>query len=365
MARVKSFPVASLLSWYEQSARVLPWRVSPDDLRSGVAPDPYRVWLSEVMLQQTTVAAVIPRYLRFLERWPTVAGLASAPIEEVLSEWSGLGYYARARNLHKAAVAVVGDCRGQFPDTEEGLAALPGVGAYTAAAVAAIAFGRRAVVIDGNIERVFARWFAIDAPLPAGKRDIRKIAETAWPKLRSGDFAQGLMDLGASVCAPRAADCSRCPIAEGCAARREGAPETYPRRMPKSARPTRRGAAFALFDPEGRVLLVRRPDRGLLGGMIGLPGSDWTEAAAADPTLCAPQKTGWRRAGAITHVFTHFRLELDVYSAEASVTTSTKPASFWENPETVRLPTVMRKALNAAIAKRGQASRRRMTEPAE
>lgn len=365
MARVKGFPVAPLLSWYERSARVLPWRVPPDDLRRGVAPDPYRVWLSEVMLQQTTVAAVIPRYLRFLERWPTVADLASAPIDDVLSEWAGLGYYARARNLHKAAVAVASDCGGQFPDTEDGLAALPGVGAYTAAAVAAIAFGRRAVVIDGNIERVFARWFAIDAPLPAGKRDIRAVAETAWPSLRSGDFAQGLMDLGAGVCAPRAAECGQCPISDGCGARQAGAPETYPRRMPKPVRPTRRGAAFALFDPEGRVLLVRRPERGLLGGMIGLPGSDWTEENAADPMLCAPQETRWRAAGAITHVFTHFRLELDVYAAEASQANSAEPNAFWEKPDTVRLPTVMRKALNAAVAARSQATRRRMTEPAE
>jgi A/G-specific adenine glycosylase len=361
MERPQDFPVKDLIAWYRRHARDLPWR----SMRPGAPPDPYRTWLSEVMLQQTTVAAVAPRFERFLRRWPTVTGLAAAPLDEVLSEWAGLGYYARARNLHKAAVVVARDCGGVFPDTEERLRALPGVGAYTAAAIAAIAFDRRAVVVDGNVERVMARWFAIETPFPAGKEAARVSAAAVWPDLGSGDFAQALMDLGAGICGPRAPSCEACPISKGCAAMAAGAPERYPRRAPKSERPTRRGAAFALFDGEGRVLAERRPERGLLGGMTGLPGTEWASAELSDPLRAAPAPARWSRAGAVTHAFTHFRLELEVFTADAAPATALPNNAFWTDAPTVRMPTVMRKALDAALEARGQATRRKMTEPAE
>lgn len=355
MAHAHDFPADLLLAWYDRTARDLPWRVAPG---ATAKPDPYRVWLSEVMLQQTTVAAVTPRFEQFLARWPTVTALAAAPLDDVLGEWAGLGYYARARSLHKAALAVAREHGGVFPDTEDGLRALPGVGAYTAAAVAAIAFGRRAVVVDGNVERVAARWFGIETPFPAGKKQARAAAERMWPDHRSGDFAQALMDLGAGVCAPRAPLCGACPVAEGCAALASGAPETYPRRLPKKERPTRRGAAFALFDDRERVLVERRPDKGLLGGMIGLPGSPWESEPIGDPLTFAPAEAPWRSAGAVAHVFTHFRLELDVFAAEGNAVDGE-----WRDPVTVRMPTVMRKALDAAL--KTQAERRTITEPAE
>lgn len=364
MPRAPIFPAEALLAWYDRNARALPWRVAPADTQRGVLPDPYRVWLSEVMLQQTTVAAAAPRYQRFIERWPTVSALAAASLDDVLGEWAGLGYYARARNLHKAAIAVVERHDGDVPDTEEGLRALPGIGPYTAAAIAAIAFGRRAVVVDGNVERIFARWFATATPFPAGKRAVYERAASIWPNDRSGDFAQALMDIGAGACAPRAPDCADCPLVQGCEAFASGAPDAYPRRAPKTQRPVRNGAAFALFDVDGRVLVERRPDKGLLGGMIGLPGSPWVNSQTPDPFAFAPVNARWISAGSIDHVFTHFRLELAVYVADAAADAdfANALALFWADPKKIRMPTVMRKALDAAL---GQERRRNTTEPAE
>lgn len=356
-ALANAFPQTALLDWYGSQARALPWRLPPSDVARGARPDPYRVWLSEIMLQQTTVAAVAPRFARFLSRWPMVAALADAPLDDVLGEWAGLGYYARARNLHRAAVAVARDRGGVFPDTEEGLRALPGVGAYTAAAVAAIAFGRRAVVVDGNVERVMARWFAVETPFPAGKAEARARAAAVWPQTRSGDFAQALMDLGAGVCTPRSPACDACPLRSGCAARRRGDVESFPRRAKKTAKPARRGAAFALLDGEGRVAVERRAENGLLGGMIGLPGTPWgQDGEQAAP----PVDADWRRVGAVLHTFTHFTLTLDVHAATRPVARLPDGLQ-WADAAALRLPTVMRKALDLAL----QAARRTTTEPAE
>lgn len=376
----------ALLRWYDKSARALPWRAPPGSRRR---PDPYRVWLSEVMLQQTTVATVRPRYEAFLARWPNVEALAAAPLDDVLSEWAGLGYYARARNLHKCAVAVAG--RGNFPDTEEGLRTLPGIGDYTAAAISAIAFDRRAVVMDGNIERVAARLFAIGTPLPKAKRELKAAIAAVWPLKRSGDFAQALMDLGASVCTPRAPKCLLCPITEQCEAREKGIAETLPVKAKKAAKPVRRGIVYALVNEHGEVLFERRPEKGLLGGMLGLPGTAWVEVAAnsrrppgagaagtrgPDPVLAMPRAGGagegsrvrdfvaprddgvfggmanskWRPAGTVTHTFTHFHLELDVMTARAPKGFRTERDQQWRAPGEARLPTVMRKAVERAIA---------------
>lgn len=345
---MRKLPIAKrLLDWYEAHARTLPWRVGPKDRAAGVRPDPFHVLLSEVMLQQTTVAAVAPRYRRFVERWPNAAALATSPIEDLLGEWAGLGYYARARNLHRCAEEIVSRHGGVVPDTEEELRALPGIGVYTAAAVAAIAFDRRAVVIDGNVERIVARLFAIDRPLPAAKADIRARADEFWPAERGGEFAEAMMDLGGSVCMPRSPRCGACPLEPQCVAARSGMAEAYPKRAEKVERPLRRGAALALFDSRGRVLLERRPARGLLGGMLGLPGTDWR---AEEPDISA-----WPRsaapAGAVTHVFTHFRLELDVFAGRDDLR-SLKEREEWADPMTVRLPTVMRKALDVALSRR-------------
>lgn len=334
-------PAAALLAWYDVHARTLPWRLSPRDRSRGRTPDPWAVLLSEVMLQQTTVAAVAPRYRAFLERWPTPSALADAPVEALLSEWAGLGYYARARNLHKCAAAIAGLCGGEVPDTEEALLALPGIGPYTAAAVAAIAFDRPAVVVDGNVERVVARLFRIEAPLPDAKPEIRARAGEIRPRRRPGDFWQAMMDLGALVCTPRAPKCGRCPVAAVCRSR--GDAEAYPRRKAKAARPVRYGWALAAFGRDGRVLLERRPDKGLLGGTLGLPGSAWI----GDRDSLPPPPEGARRAGAVAHVFTHFRLELEVWRADAALRAAPAGGSY-ADPETVRIPTVMRKALDAA-----------------
>lgn len=333
-----------LLRWYTAHARELPWRVGPAARQKGVRPDPYRVWLSEVMLQQTTVATVRSRYDAFLRRWPRIEALAAAPLDDVLSEWAGLGYYARARNLHACAVAVA--TRGGFPDTEEGLRALPGVGAYTAAAIAAIAFDRRAVVVDGNVERVAARLFAIETPAPAARPEIKAAIGAVWPARRSGDFAQALMDLGAGVCVPRAPKCPLCPLTDHCAGRAAGIADRLPRKAVKAQKPTRRGIAYALFNEKGEILLERRAEKGLLGGMLGLPGTAWTEGA---PAPLPPSKARWRRAGAVRHSFTHFHLALDVMIARAPASFRAGPGQVFLAPDAARLPTVMRKALERAL----------------
>ncbi len=345
---------AALLDWYDVHARHLPWRVPPG---SAEPPDPYRVWLSEVMLQQTTVAAVLPYFAAFTSRWPTVTELAAAPEAEVMAAWAGLGYYARARNLVACARAVADDHGGRFPDDEAGLRALPGIGAYTAAAIAAIAFGRRAVVVDGNVERVMARLFAVTEPLPGARPTLRAHAARLTPAERPGDYAQAVMDLGATICTPKSPDCGACPWQGTCAARAAGNPADLPRRSPKAARPLRRGIAYlGRRRADGAWLLETRPGAGLLGGMLGLPGSDWAETA---PAPAPPVAAAWRQApGEVRHVFTHFELRLTVMVAETGSAAPARgayldPAGF--DPDD--LPTVMRKAFalgRAALEDAGQ-----------
>ncbi|HVI99099.1 MAG TPA: A/G-specific adenine glycosylase [Sphingomonas sp.] len=291
-----------LLAWYDVNARALPWRAPP----GTPAPDPYRVWLSEIMLQQTTVATVRPKFEAFTARWPDFASFAAADEAEVMAAWAGLGYYARARNLIACARAVVAEYGGRLPDTEAALRTLPGIGDYSAAAIASIAFGRRAVALDANVERVVARLFAISEPLPAGRKAIRQAAESIAPDPRSGDLWQAMMDLGQAICTAKAPKCLLCPLADDCAGRATGAPETYPVKAPKRARPQRYGTLFWL-EHDGRVLLVRRPSNGLLGGMRALPTGPWGDAP---PGLAgAPAAADWTmRNTTITHVFTHFRL---------------------------------------------------------
>lgn len=300
----------ALLCWYDAHARALPWRAPPGANRA----EPYRVWLSEVMLQQTTVAAVIPYFERFTTRWPTVEALAAAPEEEVMAAWAGLGYYSRARRLVECAGVVA--VRGGFPEDEAGLRALPGLGAYTAAAVAAIAFGQRAVVVDANVERVVARLFAIGDALPGARGAIRDAAEAITPEARCGDFAQAMMDLGATICTAREARCLICPLTAMCAARAEGSPERYPVKPPKAAKPQRKGRAFWI-EREGHVWLVRRAPKGMLGGMRALPDDGWH--ARADGAGAPPIATGWREAGRVAHVFTHFALDLGVMVADTAL----------------------------------------------
>ena len=329
----------TLLAWYDRHARRLPWRADGDTV-----PDPYRVWLSEVMLQQTTVAAVKAYFEKFTRLWPTVEALAAAEESEVMSAWAGLGYYARARNLIACARAVA--AAGRFPDTEEDLRALPGIGRYTAAAIAAIAFGRRAVVIDANVERVVARLFAIEAPLPTARPAIDRLADSITPISRAGDFAQAMMDLGATVCTPRAPACAVCPLLEDCSARATGAAESYPRKAPKAVRPVRRGTMFWL-EADGQVMLVRRPASGLLGGMRALPTGPWH---ANDPGLAeAPIEAEWREVGSGRHVFTHFALDYRVVAAEA-VTRSNR-GEWWPISElaTAGLPTLFAHAARLVV----------------
>ncbi len=327
-----------LLAWYDANARALPWRAPP----GAPPPEPYRVWLSEIMLQQTVAETVKPYFRRFLELWPDVAALAAAPRDEVLREWAGLGYYARARNLHACAEAVAAN-GGRFPDTIEGLRALPGVGPYTAAAIAAIAFGRPVAAVDGNVERVVARLAAIEAPLPAAKPLIQAAAEALVPADRPGDFAQAQMDLGSALCLPRAPRCAPCPLATLCEARARGIEAELPRKAAKKPKPARRGVAFALFREDGALLVETRPEKGLLGGMIGLPGSDWAEAPA-EPA--PPAAASWRTAGTVSHVFTHFTLELEVRVAIGAARGRFLPFA----EARAAAPTVMRKAMDAARA---------------
>ena len=320
----------SLLNWYDRAGRDLPWRV-----RTG-RPEPYRVWLSEVMLQQTTVAAVGPYFAKFVARWPDVAALAAARREDVLEAWAGLGYYSRARNLHAAAQALASQ---GFPHDEAGWRKAPGVGAYTAAAIAAIALGEPTNVVDGNVERVIARLRALRTPLPDAKRQLRALAGELVTPDRPGDWAQALMDLGATICTPRAPKCLLCPWRNACAAFATGAPENYPQRAAKAARPQRYGVAFRV-EREDAIWLVRRPDKGLLGGMAGLPTTEWRAKAWArnEALRHAPAKAKWKRIGAVRHVFTHFALTLDVYQSEAEP----KGEGWWGDASA--LPTVFKKA---------------------
>jgi A/G-specific adenine glycosylase len=335
---------AVLLDWYGRTARRLPWRVPPG---AGVRPDPYRVWLSEVMLQQTTVAAVTGYFEAFTTRWPRVQDLAAAD-GEVMAAWAGLGYYARARNLLACARVVAGQ-GGRFPDTEEGLRALPGIGRYTAAAIAAIAFERPAVVMDGNVERVMARLHAVEAPLPGAEPALYALAARLTPAERAGDYAQAVMDLGATVCTPRAPACGICPWREPCQGRAHGIAAELPRRATKAERPVRQGIAYLAQRGDGAVLVEERPARGLLGGMLGLPGTGWAEAA---PEPRPPVVAAWRDAGVeVRHTFTHFHLRLRVLVAAVPDGVAARAGAFLQAADVDRaLPTVMRKALRAGLA---------------
>ncbi|MCH4152840.1 MAG: A/G-specific adenine glycosylase [Sphingobium sp.] len=310
---MKAGVAAALLTHYDRHARALPWRVPPG---SAERPDPYRVWLSEVMLQQTTVAAVIPYFAAFTTRWPTVTALASAEDAEVMAAWAGLGYYARARNLLACARVVAGQHGGRFPDTEEGLRALPGIGGYTAAAIAAIAFSRRAVVVDANVERVVSRLFAIEAPLPTSRPAIRDATDAITPERRAGDFAQAMMDLGSSLCLPRNPQCLLCPLRESCAAHLEGRAEAYPVKPPKKDKPHRLGRVWWLERADGYVWIERREAKRMLGGMTGLPTSAWDkrDSDKRSPSKPEPPLAGeWTALNQpVDHVFTHFRLTLTV-----------------------------------------------------
>lgn len=345
-----------LLDWYDAHARSLPWRMSPREVAEGKTPDPYRIWLSEVMLQQTTVAAVKSYFAAFTTRWPTVQALAAASDEDVMAAWAGLGYYARARNLLACARVVAAD-DGQFPDTEDGLRALPGLGAYTAAAVAAIAFGRRAVVVDANVERVVARLFALEAPLPGVRPRIRECADAITPGRRAGDFAQAMMDLGATVCTSRAPRCLLCPLSADCAGRATGEPERFPVKAAKKARATRRGRAFWIERRRnGRtdVWLVRRAGKGMLGGMRALPDDDW--AARSDGSGKYPLAGQWESAGAVAHVFTHFALDLELAVYRGDRLDDLPDGEWWplDRLEEAGLPTLFAKVARLAIAAQAQ-----------
>jgi A/G-specific adenine glycosylase len=342
---------ALLLAWYDRHRRRLPWRPPP-----GERADPYSVWLSEIMLQQTGVKTVGPYFEKFVARWPSVDALGRASLDDVLRMWAGLGYYSRARNLHACAVAVRRDHGGVFPDTEQGLRALPGIGPYTAAAIAAIAFGRRTMPVDGNIERVVSRLFAVEEQLPQAKPLIQQLAATLLGagdvESRAGDSAQALMDLGSSICTPKKPACALCPLNQDCLARARGDQETFPRKAPKKTGALRRGAAFVVT--RGEELLVRsRAEKGLLGGMTEVPGSDWLAAQDDKAALKqAPVLKGiarWhRKAGVVTHVFTHFPLELVIYTARVPARSRAPDGMRWVPIATLKgeaLPNVMRKAI--------------------
>ncbi len=330
-----------LLDWYQGHARELPWRIGPQARRAGVRGDPYRVWLAEVMLQQTTVPHAARYYLAFTTRWPSVEALAGAADEEVMAAWAGLGYYARARNLLKCAREVA--ALGAWPDTAEGLRALPGIGAYTAGAVAALAFGRRAAAVDGNVERVFARLLAAQGAWTGEKARIREITEALVPADYPAEFAEALMDLGATVCTPKRPNCAICPLRALCAAQAEGDPARYPIKPKKAARAVRRGHVYILFDGAGGVLTERRANKGLLGGMLGLPGSDWVEGVR--PVAVYPAAADWAQAGEVRHVFTHFSLELLVWRAAGTSKGLWTPHA----AAAEALPSVFAKALKLAV----------------
>ncbi|WP_088343589.1 MULTISPECIES: A/G-specific adenine glycosylase [Rhodomicrobium] len=341
---------ADLLAWYDVSARALPWRQPP-----GIPADPYAVWLSEIMLQQTTVKAVIPYFAKFLARWPRVTDLAAADLNDVLAAWAGLGYYSRARNLHACAQAVAERHGGRFPSDEAQLLALPGIGAYTGAAIAAIAFDLRATAVDGNVERVVARLFAVEAPLPGAKPEIKRLAALLTPAERPGDFTQAMMDLGATICSPRSPSCLLCPIEAHCAARARGIAAALPAKAAKKERPNRFGAAFVAIRGDGAVLLRRRAPKGLLGGMLEVPSTEWrAEPPGPDAALAsAPLAAEWQRAtGPVGHTFTHFHLKLDVYLGRIPATPDAPEGCRWYPQAALpgeALPSVMRKVLARAV----------------
>ena len=328
----------AILGWYDVHAREMPWRVGPILKRDGIRPDPYHVWMSEIMLQQTTVAAVKDYFLKFISTWPTVQDLAAAQDADVMAAWAGLGYYARARNLLKCAREVATELNGIFPSTESDLLKLPGIGPYTAAAVASIAFDQQATVLDGNVERVMARLHDEHMPLPDVKETLRSFAAQKTPADRPGDYAQAVMDLGATICTPRSPACGICPVISFCQARMAGTAADLPKKKRKPNKPTRYGTVFVALSPEGDVFLERRPDKGLLGGMLGFPGNTWSETPEP-PT--APIKGDWRKlTQTARHTFTHFHLILNIMVARVQAEQGFTAASDFDP---TALPTVMRK----------------------
>ncbi len=337
----------SLLKWYDRHRRAMPWRAA-----QGVTADPYRVWLSEIMLQQTTVATVGAYFLKFIQRWPTLNALAAADLDDVLRLWAGLGYYRRARLLHQCAQTLRDTHGGIFPQDEQTLKTLPGIGTYTAAAITAIAFNNPANVVDGNVERVMSRIFAIRDPLPQAKAKLREAAATLVPQKRCGDYAQALMDLGATICTPRSPSCDQCPWQKSCQAHAQGIQSTLPRRAKAKPKLARSAVAFVLFDPQGKVFLRRRPPQGLLASMMEIPSSPWLEGSIpslAQARLHAPIPAKWKQSsGLVTHVFTHFTLEITV----ATATTDKKLKGHWVHPhklENEALPSVMKKIVRHAL----------------
>ncbi|MGL4404294.1 MAG: A/G-specific adenine glycosylase [Notoacmeibacter sp.] len=343
-----------LLNWYDDNARVLPWRVSPADRAMGVLPNPYFVWLSEIMLQQTTVKAVAPYFVKFSQSWPNVSSLAAADDNDVMAAWAGLGYYSRARNLKRCAQTIVQDFGGQFPQDREGLLSLPGIGDYTASAIASIAFNEAVVVMDGNVERVSARLLALETPLPVAKPIIRAFLEPLVPDDRPGDFAQAMMDLGATICTPKSPSCIVCPIARHCKAQGND-PARLPYKQPKAAKPTRKGAAFVAIRNDGAIWLKRRPAKGLLAGMAEVPTTGWdSRNDGATNVGAAPFAGKWQKIGQITHVFTHFTLVLEIY---ASLTTTPQGEGWWSSDLTKEaLPSLMLKAIQLAQIEQGHKS---------
>ena len=334
-----------LLNWYDHNARDMPWRIGPQDRKRGVTPDPYRVWMSEIMLQQTTVAAVTAYFLRFTARWPDVTALASAEDEEVMAEWAGLGYYARARNLLKCARSIVDHHGGAFPNEHNALLALPGIGPYTAAAISSIAFDRRHTVVDGNVERVMSRLHDIHMPLPSSKPLLTEKAEALTPLERCGDYAQAVMDLGATVCTPKSPACGLCPWSQSCKARQAGTAQDLPKKTPKKEKPTRKGYAYVVRDSLGAYFLEKRPDKGLLGGMMGWPTSDWSDA----PTDTPPMEGDWRELKEeVLHTFTHFHLRLQVKVLMLKASQDTLHFVSTDKFKPSGLPTVMRKVFDLA-----------------
>ena len=342
----------SLLAWYDKEGRTLPWRIRPEDRAAGAIADPYQIWLSEIMCQQTVVKAATPYWYKFLKLWPSVEGLAAAPLDDVLTAWAGLGYYARARNLHKCAKTVVGEFGGAFPNSEAALLKLPGIGPYTAAAIAAICWHEATNVVDGNVERVMTRLRAVETPIPKARPEIRALASNVAAPRRPGDYAQALMDLGSVICKPKNPKCDMCPWRFSCLAFKNGNPERYPVRPKKTKRPIRYGAVFYL-ERGGKILLRRRPETGLLGGMMELPGTDWTEEKPASDELwlsAAPARKNWRKgAEPVLHIFTHFELRLTVFYAQGGP----QFGGQWHDLQAldlVALPSVMRKAIAAGQA---------------
>lgn len=346
-----------VIAWYRAVARPMPWRAPPG---SGLLTNPYHVWLSEIMLQQTTVTAVIPYFLDFVKKWPSVAHLAAASLDEVLSAWAGLGYYARARNLHACAQKIVAEYGGVFPDTEEGLLVLPGIGPYTAAAIAAIAFNRDTVAVDGNVERVTARIFGIETPLPAAKpmlRDGARVLAIGNPS--PSEYVQALMELGATVCVPQKPRCTLCPLRTACAGLKQGIAEQLPVKAPKKAQPEKFGVAFYITDPDGRFLARTRPSKGLLAGMTEVPTTPWDAVMpGADPMLAGlpgKMRVSPHDGARVLHVFTHFRLSLDVWVGTVGASFTPPEGCFWvepQNVETHAFPTLMTKVL--ALAQTGR-----------